>query len=252
MSRMRLTQQEADPIGGITAAPIVAIGAVLALAVSIGLTVAHWHEVGSPVAAVLGIVLVGTAGLTAAVSAAPQFAPFTVDRLWLVVALAVGAAIAEYVSTIGNDRYLYDDYGPIVIGMLILSVAPYCTWISLLLAGLLAAAVLSILVVGSATATMNTVPIGALIAVNSAAVLAMPAFSARRSASASSRARSASATVMRSAVITPARNGSTSRPSTEMRLCCTDRAMPARSSASRRSAARFASRCHARVSSTMA
>jgi hypothetical protein len=178
MSRMRLTQQEADPIGGITAAPIVAIGAVFALAVSIGLTVAHWHEVGSPVAAVLGIVLVGTAGLTAAVSAAPQFAPFTVDRLWLVVALAVGAAIAEYVSTIGNDRYLYDDYGPIVIGMLILSVAPYCTWISLLLAGLLAAAVLSILVVGSAAATMNTVPIGALIAVNSAAVLSLSAAAA--------------------------------------------------------------------------
>jgi hypothetical protein len=178
MSRMRLTQQEADPIGGITAAPIVAIGAVLALAASIGLTVVHWHEVGSPLAAMLGVLLVGTAGLTAAVSAAPQFAPFTVDRLWLVVALAVGAAIAEYVSTIGADRYLYDDFGPVVIGMLILSVAPYCTWISLLLAGLLAAAVLSILVVGSATATMNTVPIGALIAVNSAAVLALSAAAA--------------------------------------------------------------------------
>ena len=178
MSRMRLTQQEADPIGGITAAPIVAIGAVLAFAVSIVLTVAHWHEVGSPLAAVLGILLVGMAGLTAAISAAPQFAPFTADRLWLVVALAVGAAIAEYVSTIGADRYLYDDYGPIVIGMLILSVAPYCTWISLLLAGALSAAVLSILVVGSATATMNTVPIGALIAVNSAAVLALSAAAA--------------------------------------------------------------------------
>lgn len=178
MSRMRLTQQEADPIGGITAAPLVVIGAVFALAASIALTIAHWHEVGSPLAAVLGIALVGMAGLTASVSAAPAFAPFTVDRLWLVVALAVGAAIAEYVSTIGADRYLYDDYGPISIGMLILAVAPFCTWVSLLLAGLLAAAVLSILVVGSAVATMNTVPIGALIAVNSAAVLALSAAAA--------------------------------------------------------------------------
>lgn len=178
MSRMRLTQQEADPIGAVTAAPIVVIGAVFAFAASIALSIAHWHEVGSVLAAVLGIALVGAAGLTAAVSAAPAFAPFTVDRLWLIVALAVGAAIAEYVSTIGADRYLYDDYGPIAIGLLILAVAPFCTWVSLLLAGLLAAAVLSILVVGSAAATMNTVPIGALIAVNSAAVLALAAAAA--------------------------------------------------------------------------
>ena len=178
MSRMRLTQQEADPIGAVTAAPIVVIGAVFAFAASIALSIAHWHEVGSVLAAVLGIALVGAAGLTAAVSAAPAFAPFTVDRLWLIVALAVGAAIAEYVSTIGADRYLYDDYGPIAIGLLILAVAPFCTWVSLLLAGLLAAAVLSILVVGSAAATMNTVPIGALIAVNSAAVLALSAAAA--------------------------------------------------------------------------
>lgn len=175
---MRLTQQEADPIGGVTAAPIVVIGAAFAFVASIALTIVHWHEVGSPLAAVLGIALVGAAGLTAAISAAPAFAPFTADRLWLVVALAVGGAIAEYVSTIGADRYLYDDYGPISIGMLILAVAPYCTWVSLLLAGLLAAAVLSILVVGSAAATMNTVPIGALIAVNSAAVLALSAAAA--------------------------------------------------------------------------
>jgi len=178
MSRMRLTQQEADPIGGITAAPIVAIGAALAFVVSIVLSVVHWHEVVSPLAAVLGVVLVGAAGLTAAISARPAFAPFTVDRLWLVVTLGVGAAIAEYVSTIGNDRYLYDDYGPLAIGMLILAVAPYCTWVSLLLAGVLAAAVLSILVVGSAATTATTVPIGALIAVNSAAVLALSAAAA--------------------------------------------------------------------------
>jgi hypothetical protein len=178
MSRMRLTQQEADPIGGITAAPMVAIGAAFAFAVAIGLTVAHWHEVGSPLAAGLGIVLVGVAGLVAGISAAPSRAPFTVDRLWLVVALAVGAAIAEYVSTIGANRYLYDDFGSIVIGMLILAVAPYCTWVSLLLAGVLAAGVLSILVVGSAATTASSAPIGTLIAVNSAAVLAMSAAAA--------------------------------------------------------------------------
>ena len=90
----------------------------------------------------------------------------------------MGAAIAEYVSTIGADRYIYDDFGPIVIGMLILSLAPFCSWVSLLLAGVLSAAVLSILIVGSSTSAVIAAPISALVAVNSAAVLAMSAAAA--------------------------------------------------------------------------
>jgi hypothetical protein len=176
--RMRLTQQEADPIGGITAAPIVTIGAVVAVATAVVLTWAHWPEVNSPLAAVLAIVFVGAAGTFAAVSASPGRAPFTTERLWLVVTLTVAAAIAEYVSTVGANRYLYDDFGPIVIGLLILSVAPFCTWLSLLLAGALSSAVLSILVVGSAEYTATAAPVGALIMVSAAPVIAMSAAAA--------------------------------------------------------------------------
>jgi hypothetical protein len=178
MSRMRLTPQEVDPIGGITAAPVVSVGAIIAFGTSIALTLVHWRDVGSPLAATLAIALVGASGLTAAISAAPGRAPFTTERLWLVVTFAVGAAIAEYISTIGANRTLYDDFGPIVIGMLILSVAPFCTWVSLLLAGVLATAVLSLLVVGSASAVVLQAPIVTLIAVNSVAVLAMSAAAA--------------------------------------------------------------------------
>ena len=178
MSRMRLTQQEADPIGAITAAPIVTIGAVLAFGTSIALTIAHWNDVGSPIAAVIAIVLVAAAGVTAAVSAAPGRAPFTAERLWLVVTLAVAAAIAEYISTIGAGRYIRDDFGSLVVGILIVAVAPFCTWVSLLLGGVLASTVLSLLVVGAASAAAIDAPIGSLIAVNSAAVLALSAASA--------------------------------------------------------------------------
>lgn len=176
--RMRLTQQEADPIGGITAAPIVTVGAVLAFATALVLTWAHWSEVSSPLAALLAVVLVGAGGTTAAISAMPGRAPFTAERLWLVVTLGVGAAITEYVSTVGANRYLYDDFGPIVIGMLILSVAPFCTWLSLLLAGVLSAAVLSILVAGASDYTAADAPIAALIVVSIAPVIAMSAAAA--------------------------------------------------------------------------
>jgi hypothetical protein len=178
MKRIRLTQQEADPIGGITAALIVTIGSALAFGTAIVQTITHWHEVGSPVAAIIAIALVAAAGAAAAISAAPERAPFTTERLWLVVGLALGAAVAEYISTMGANRYVYDDFGSIVIGMLILAVAPYCTWLSLLVAGLLSAAVLSVLVVGSAMTTVLDVPVVSMIAVNSAAVLALSAASA--------------------------------------------------------------------------
>jgi hypothetical protein len=176
--RMRLTQQEADPIGGITAAPIVVVGAVLAFGTAVVLTWVHWHEVNSPLAAVLAVILVGAGGAAAAISALPARAPFTAERLWLVVTLAVGAAITEYVSTVGANRYLYDDFGPLVIGMLILSVAPFCTWLSLLLAGTLSAAVLSILAVGASDYTASAAPVGSLIIVSAAPVIAMSAAAA--------------------------------------------------------------------------
>ena len=177
-SRMRLTQQEADPIGGISAAPIVVAGAVLAFGTAVVLTWVHWPEVNSPLAAALAVILVGAGGAAAAISAMPTRAPFTAERLWLVVTLAVGAAITEYVSTVGANRFLYDDFGPLVIGMLILSVAPFCTWLSLLLAGALSAAVLSILAVGASEYTASAAPIGALIIVNAAPVIAMSAAAA--------------------------------------------------------------------------
>ncbi|GAA1055501.1 hypothetical protein GCM10017608_29250 [Agromyces luteolus] len=179
---LRLTQQEVDPIGGVAAAPLVLIGSILSAATSIGLTAWHWSEVGSPVAAFAGILFVVAAGAVATVSALPARAPFTVDRLWFAVALAVGAAIAEYVSTVGANRYLYDDYGPLVVGVLILSLAPFSTWISLLAAGTVAAAVLAILAIGSAGASATQANAAALIAVNSVAVLALSAAGAAYSA----------------------------------------------------------------------
>lgn len=178
MSRMRLTQQEADPIGGITAAPLVVVGAGLTVTTSVVLTVAHWSEVGSPWAAFLAVALVATAGGCAAFLAAPGRAPFRTESLWLVVALALGGAIAEYLSTIGANRFLYDDFGPVVVGMLILSLAPFCTWLSLLFSGVVATAVLSILIIGSPATTVIAAPIVTLVAVESASVLALTAAAA--------------------------------------------------------------------------
>ncbi|QAY74724.1 hypothetical protein ET445_16650 [Agromyces protaetiae] len=173
--RLRLTQQALDPIGGIAATRITAIGAMLAVLLTGVQTWLHWGEVRFPLAAVLGILLVVAAGVAAVAGAAPARAPYTPERLALVVTLAVGAAIAEYLSTVGRNLYLYDDYGPAVVGMLILALAPFNTWRWILSAGLIASGVISILVMGASATTATGAPLVSLIVVNASVVLALTA-----------------------------------------------------------------------------
>lgn len=184
MSRtIRMTQQEVDPLGGIAAVPLVAAGAVGATLTAIGLTWWHADEIGSVPAAVLAIALIMAAGAVAWVSALPSRGPFTVERLGLIVLLGLGGAVAEYVSTVGEDEYLYDNFGPLVVGLLLLSVAPFCSWVALLVAGVLSAAVVAIIAVGSAGPAVTDAPWVSFAIVNAVAVLAPAAAGAAYSAS---------------------------------------------------------------------
>lgn len=179
---IRLTQQEVDPIGGVAAAPLVVVGSALAVGVAVGVTAAQWGEVTAPTFSLIAIVLVAAAAVVASVSAMPGRAPFTVDRLWMTVSLAVGGAIAEFVATIGVDRADYTRFGPIVVGTLILAAAPFCTWVSLLIAGGIATAVLSILEVGSADDSLPRVMAASIAIIDAVTVLAFAAAAAGYSA----------------------------------------------------------------------
>jgi hypothetical protein len=179
---IRMTQQEVDPLGGIAAVPLVGAGAVGVTAMSVALTAWHWEEVGSPVAAALAIALVGAAGAVAWLSTLPERAPFTIERLGLVVVLALGGAVAEFVSTVGRNAYLYDDFGPLALGLLLLALAPFCSWASLSVAGGLAAAVLAILAVGAVGPAVTDAPAFSFAVVNAVAVLAPTAAASAYSA----------------------------------------------------------------------
>ncbi|QEO13680.1 hypothetical protein FLP10_04030 [Agromyces intestinalis] len=180
---LRITQQELDPLGALSARVLVASGAVIATLLAVALTIVHRDELRSVPAAALGVVLVAIAGGIAVIGTSPTRGVFTTERLGLVVVIAVGGAIAEYVSTAGEDRYLYDDYGSAVVGLLILVLAPFCSWRALALAGVLSAAVLSILVIGGTSITAPFGPLPATILVRVAVVLAMAAAAAAYSAS---------------------------------------------------------------------
>lgn len=181
--RPRLTQQEADPIGGVTAAPLAMLGSVGAVGISVTLTAMHWREVGTPFAAFVGIALVVVSASALIAGVLPSHGRFASERLWLIVTLATGAAVAEYVSTMGRNTVLYDDYGPVSIGMLLLCMAPYATWTALLGSAALSSAVLSILILGNVVTSETTRPVGSLILIGSVAIVAMAAAGAAYSRS---------------------------------------------------------------------
>ncbi|MGR0220635.1 hypothetical protein [Agromyces sp. ZXT2-6] len=180
---IRLTQQEVDPLGGIAAVPLVAAGAIGATVMSVGLTWWHRDEIVSAWAAILAVVLIAAAGAVAWVSALPSRGPFTIERLGVVVLLALGGTVAEYVSTVGADRYLYDNFGPLSVGLLLLALAPFCPWTVLLGAGAFAASVVAIIALGSAGAAITDAPEFSFAAVYVVAVLAPAAAAAAYSAS---------------------------------------------------------------------
>lgn len=179
---LHLSPQAVDPLGGVVDAPIVAIGAAITSVLAIALTGAHAEEIVNVAAAALGVLLVIAAAIALIAATRPARAPFRPERLGLIVTLAVGAAVAEFVSTAGRNRFLYDDYGAAVVGLLILSLAPFCTWMSLVIAGLLSAGVSSILVLGAAPTTATDAPAVSLIAVNAAIILSLTAAAAVYSA----------------------------------------------------------------------
>lgn len=179
---LHLTPQMVDPIGGVVDAPIVAIGAAVTTVLAVVLTGAHWDEVRIPVAAALAVLLVLAAAIVLYAATLPSRAPFTPERLGLIVTLAVAAAVAEYVSTAGANRFLYDDFGAVVVALLILALSPFCTWVSLVTAGVLATGVSTILVLGAAPTTASNAPVISLIAVNAAIILSMTAAAAVYSA----------------------------------------------------------------------
>ncbi|KQM82761.1 hypothetical protein [Agromyces sp. Leaf222] len=166
MRAARLAPQDLDPIIALASSSILQhVGGAIACVTAIVLTAAHWSEVESPLAAIVAIALVFIAAIGATVATRPSRAPFTPERMWVIVVFGLGAAVAEYLSTVGQNHYVYDDFGPLVIGILMVSVAPYCSWTTLLTTGVLSGAVLAVLVAGAPSPAWQDLPIAVVILV---------------------------------------------------------------------------------------
>jgi hypothetical protein len=125
VSRREETLQSLDPLGALAGRPLTVLAAVAAVALSIVLTVAHGPEIASPGVAALAIATCAAAGIALILVTRPERAPVRRRSGVVVVAIAFGANVLSALSSWGENRLVRDDWGPIVLGLLLLALCPY-------------------------------------------------------------------------------------------------------------------------------
>lgn len=119
------TIQQLYPIGAL-AGRWVSLSAVIIAPVYVLAT--SWltrDEINAPLFWVLALALVASAGLTVVISSTALLAPFTAHRARFAYVWANLAMVFDAWSTYGTDTHVRNDFGPFVVGIIILSVAPY-------------------------------------------------------------------------------------------------------------------------------
>lgn len=122
--------------------------AVLAAGLVVGLTLVRGSHM-SPAGAVAGVVLslVAVALVIEAVLRRPS--GLSLGRLWVVLSLAVVASALEYLSSSRNDDLVRDDYGAVLVGLLLLAAAPFCGALALVMASVLAVVMVDAVILGT-------------------------------------------------------------------------------------------------------
>jgi len=133
------TVQQLYPLGAMAGRTITlaaAIGAPLDVMLMSVLTL---DQINTPVYALIAFALVAAASLTVVIESSPLRAPFTRRSAMFAYAWANLAYLLSSAATFGTNEHLRDDYGPAVVGIIILSVAPYRPAKELTVVGLLSA-----------------------------------------------------------------------------------------------------------------
>ncbi|RKR73143.1 hypothetical protein [Frondihabitans australicus] len=125
MSIRESTAQQTDPLGALNQRPITVVIALFAVVLAAGRTVVD-HDAGADVPlAVLAVALVMVAAGVMVRASSPFRAPFTRRSFGVIAAAGTLALVVEGVSTYRHDLYVHDDWGGAVLGLLLLSCAPF-------------------------------------------------------------------------------------------------------------------------------
>jgi hypothetical protein len=125
VTRREATLQSLDPLGALAGRPLTVLAAVGAIVLAVVLTVAHGAEIDNPPVALLAVVVCAAAGAALVAVTRPSRAPVHRRSALLVVGLGFAANILAALSAWGQNSLVRDDWGPAVLGMLLLALCPY-------------------------------------------------------------------------------------------------------------------------------
>jgi hypothetical protein len=143
----RGSPQRLDPIIGRAIYPLVGVATLGAMIYAIVRTIITGSEIGEPLFAVAAILFVIVAALLVLVVTDPVHTPVSFPGFAAVVIAANLASVSSSISTWGTSNVIWNNWGPLVVGILILAFAEFRPG-----RDLAAGAAFSVLVVGTAAA----------------------------------------------------------------------------------------------------
>jgi hypothetical protein len=119
------TAQQLDPVGGVTARPLVVATSVIAVALAVGLSLATTDQVSNAAAAVAAVIVLALAGALFILAASPFRAPLRMSAHIAVCLLALAAIFLNAMSQWGSNTSQRDDWGPLSMAVLTIAFCSY-------------------------------------------------------------------------------------------------------------------------------
>ena len=167
------TQQRLDPLGALAVWPIVPGVAALGFGYAVLTTVLQADEIWQPYLAVLTLLAAAGASAVLVLAGGRSQSPVRQTSLLLIMGLGLAAHLLDQASRWGSNALVQDDFGPIMLGLLLVALAPFRPWRELAVAAILASVVIALVALPQVPFRSLTVPPGIYLVVAVTPVLAL-------------------------------------------------------------------------------
>ena len=125
MSTVNRAFQELDPLGALTGRPVTIAAAIGIPAFAAVMTWFNRLDVDNWMLAALALLAITGCGAALAWASSPLHAPFSLRMHIVVTGLAVAAYVLSAASMWQSNQFVRDDWGPIAIGLVLLSLSQF-------------------------------------------------------------------------------------------------------------------------------
>lgn len=117
--------QQLDPLSALTGRPITVVAAVVIPLFAVVMTWSNRFDIENWALAIAALVAITLSGVVLDYASSPLRAPFTLLMHCVVTGLAVLAYVLNVAAMWNTNQFIRDDWGPIAIGLVLLSLSQY-------------------------------------------------------------------------------------------------------------------------------